>query len=144
MMSTGRRIAAIMAIGLGLLAAAGCAKGPNRLKVSGTVLYKGQPLDQGRIEFEPDDPGAKFFGGAPIEAGAFIIPSSLGLMPGRYKVRVYSSDRVLPPGDGPPPPPGSPGMPTPKERVAAKFNTQTTLTAEVKPDAENVFTFNVE
>src|SRR5436190_2080357 len=97
-----RRLAiSALAAGLSLLLAAGCSKGMNRLKVSGTVLFRGQPLDQGRIEFEPADPGAKFFGGAPIENGAFTVPSTLGLTPGKYKVRVYSTDRILPADQGP-------------------------------------------
>jgi hypothetical protein len=139
-----RLVIPALAAGLGLLLAAGCSKGPGRLKVSGTVLFKGRPLDQGRIEFEPAAPGVTFFGGAPIEAGAFTIPATLGLTPGKYKVRVYSTDRVLPAGSAPPPPPGSPGMPVPTERVAARYNTETTLTADVLPDVDNVFEFKVE
>ncbi len=129
---------------LALLAAGCSSKGPSRLQVSGTVLFRGQPLDQGRIEFEPDGQGAKFLGGVPIKDGAFTVPATFGLTAGKYKVRIYSSDHVLPAGDGPPPPPGSPGMPLPKERVAAKYNTETTLLADVKPDADNVFEFKVE
>jgi hypothetical protein len=123
---------------------AACSKGTDRLKISGTVAYKGQPLDQGRIEFEPAESGVKFSGGVPIENGAFSIPSSFGLTPGKYKVRIYSSDRVLPKGGGPPPPPGSEGMPPPKERIASKYNTETKLTAEVKEAADNVFEFKVD
>ena len=141
----GRRLVlSALAVGLGLLIAGGCSKSSGRLKVSGTVLFHGQPLDQGRIEFEPAEAGVKFSGGVPINEGAFAIPADFGLTPGKYKVRVYSSDRVLPAGGGPPPPPGSPGMPVPKERIAAKYNTETTLFADVKPDTDNVFEFKVE
>src|SRR5580704_2663308 len=104
-MSRGRLL--VPALAASLVLAAGCSKGPGRLKVSGTVSFHGQPLDQGRIEFEPDGPEAKFLGGVPINNGTFTIPAEKGVTAGKYKVRVYSSDHVLPAGDGPPPPPGS-------------------------------------
>jgi hypothetical protein len=124
-----------------LVAGGGCGKGTDRLKVSGTVTYKGRPLDQGRIEFEPTFTGpTAFASGAPIADGAFTIPAGGGLAPGTYRVRIYSSDRVSPKG---PVLPGSEGPP-PKERLAAKYNTETKLTAEVTAAGPNTFAFTVD
>src|SRR6185369_3250309 len=70
--------------------AAGCNRDP-RLAVSGTVNFKGVPLDQGRIEFYP--PGnTGTMSGATIENGRFDIPQNKGLAPNTYEVRIFSYD----------------------------------------------------
>jgi hypothetical protein len=119
---------------------AGCDGGPKRYGVSGVVKWRGQALDQGAITFlaEGPQPGA---GGAVIKDGRYRIPARSGLPAGRYKVTVSSADpRKAPDPDAPPGPAG----PLPKDRVRPKYNAQTVLTAEVRPEGPNTFDFEVD
>lgn len=117
---------------------AGCNSDP-RLGVSGTVNFKGTPLDQGRIEFHP--PGnVGTMSGATIENGRFDIPQNKGLAPNTYEVRIFSYDTR-----GAKAPSGIPGEPGEgfKERIAKKYNLDSKLTADVKP-GNTAFQFSVD
>jgi uncharacterized protein YcfL len=128
---------------LALLVLAGCSSDPmGRQAVSGTVLFKGQPLDQGRIQFVPVEKGPTE-SGAVIENGKYSIKRDNGLVPGAYKVSVWSydqkgakvrSDEL----------PGESGATQYKERIQAKYNVRTTLTTEVKKDGSNTLDFKVD
>jgi hypothetical protein len=128
---------------LGMACVAGCGGDPNaRQAVSGTVLLKGQPLDQGRIYFAPIAKGPSE-GGATIENGKYSIPRDRGLVPGTYRVSIFSYDQKgsKVPGDEIP---GDPGAKQFKERIAAKYNTQSTLKADVTANGSNVFDFTLD
>ncbi len=118
--------AALTALLIGVLV--GCSKeGPGgRLEVSGTVTYKGTPVDNGTIEFVPHQ-GVKTQSGSPITNGRYRIPADRGLMPGDYTVKISSMEPVAVSDE----PGGLPGK-DPKERLPAKYNTKSTLTKEVK------------
>jgi hypothetical protein len=128
--------------GFVVLLAAGCTEPGGLQPVSGTVTFEGKPLDQGAIQFLP-------FGAGPTESGAGIkdgkysIPAANGLSPGRYKVTVFSYDET-----GPKVPreeiPGDPGGMQFKERIPARYNTETTLTAEVVAGQKNEFNFQLD
>jgi hypothetical protein len=122
-------------------ALAGCDGGPKRYGVSGEVKWQGRPLDQGAITFLPADPSLAAGGGAPIKNGRYSIPARHGLLPGRYKVRVTAAD----PSNAPDPnaPPG-PSGPLRKDRVKPRYNDQTVLTADVRPEGPNTFDFEVD
>lgn len=121
-----------------VLLTAGCSNDP-RLAVSGTVTFKGAPLDQGRIEFHPAG-NTGTMSGATIENGSFTIPRDKGLAPNTYDVRIFSYDvrGAKAPSDVP----GEPGEGF-KERIARKYNLDSKLTAEVKPGS-TVFQFSVD
>ena len=64
-------------------------------------------------------------------------------MPGKYKVAISSPDPRS--GQGPPDaPPGERGGYPATERINAKYNSKTELTAEVTADGKNHFDFQVE
>jgi hypothetical protein len=135
-----RTFVGLLCIGLGA-GLAGCAdSGPKRYAVSGEVKWRGQPLDQGAITFLAEDPALGSAGGAMIKDGHYSIPAKQGLLPGRYKVAVTSADPKK--AVDPDAPPGAPG-PVYKDRVQPKYNSQTTLTAEVKAEGANTFNFEV-
>lgn len=75
---------------LGLLA--GCARpdGPSMLTTKGTVTFKGEPIEEGRINFRELDGEMRPYS-APIKNGAFSIESTAGKM----RVEVYAS-RIIP------------------------------------------------
>jgi len=133
--------ALLSAIGL-----TGCGGGDGlpRRAISGTVTLDGRPLDRGRIEFRPIGPGTP--AGASIEQGSFRVPLDQGPVPGRYRVNISSADEPGPSGvakaeeeSGP-----GPGPPGATERLPARYNASSTLIAEVKADAPNVFDYPLD
>jgi hypothetical protein len=122
---------------------AGCGRDPNAPQpVTGMVFFKGEPLDQGAIQFMPVDEGPTESGSG-VENGAFSIPEENGLVPGKYKVAVFSYDKSgakVQSEDIP----GDPGAVQFKERIPAKYNTKTELTAEVASGGENNFEFRID
>lgn len=124
---------------LPVLALLGCGPtGPVRVAVSGTVTFIGRPLEVGTIEFHPVDPTAGEPGGAEVSAGAYTIPASRGLRPGRYVVQVSSA--VAPgPADG-----TAPGaIRLARERIPGRYNAASELTAEVTERGTNRFDFTL-
>lgn len=124
---------------LALLSTSGCqpANPLGRVAVSGNVTLDGTPIDEGTIEFAPH---AGVGSGAKIVNGRYALEEVRGLPPGKYQVRIYSPRLPVraeetPPG-APPGPPGPESSLLGVERVAAKFNTRTTLTAEVPQNSE--------
>jgi len=139
-----RRLAITMVLLLsapGLLLVGGCQRGPDRYEVAGTVLYDGQPLDNGVIYFEPQD-GQGSMDGATITNGAYVIPKDKGLMPGRYKVTIVGGDGSSGSGKAEPESP-RPGFIPGKERIPAEYNTRSNVIKEVKPTNPNTFDFDI-
>ena len=119
------------------LFATGCNRGGgDRCSVDGAVTMAGQPVDGGNIQFAPLAAGQVSASGAVIEAGKYAIPRQSGLVPGKYRVRIYWPVKV---GTQ-----QAPNNPPPKERVPAKFNVSSELTAEVWPGSENTFNFALQ
>ena len=132
------RLALSALTALAIISLAGCGGDTaGRLTVSGTVLFKGEPLDQGSIEFIPH-PGVKTQSGAMITNGHFSIPADKGLEPGMYTVKISSIEAPAPTDQ----PGGLPGK-DPKERIPAKYNVKSTLTQEVKK-GDNKFEFKLD
>jgi hypothetical protein len=122
-----------------------------RQAVSGTVTLSGQPLAQGRIQFEPSSPEAKTPAGGEIKDGAFKIPRDQGPTPGDYRVMITSSAPRTPGVDTSPgaePPPGSkakmPQIGPSPELIPKQYNSKTTLTAKVDAGKTNTFDFPLE
>ena len=129
--------------GLLLLFGSGCGDngGPRNEAVSGTVTWKGQPLDQGTMEFVPAD-GQGVPVGAVIQNGRYQLLRTPGLPPGTYQVRISSRKGSRPPRSNIPD--ADMGDPTVKEQLPPKYNLETQLQAEVKKGGENTFDFHLE
>ena len=123
-----------------LLPLAGCEKATGRKAVSGTVTFKGSPLDTGSIAFLSNTDGMQI-GGAMIKDGKFQMPAEQGLEPGTYKVTISSPKGV---GERTPEQievgASAPG----KEQIPAEYNTKTKLTIEVTSGGPNVFPFAID
>jgi hypothetical protein len=126
---------------LGLLLAVawlGCADpSGGREPVSGEVRFKGQPLDQGTIQFIPIEEQDTTSGGM-ISEGQYTVEKMKGLKPGRYKVVITSGDprEPAPPGELP----GAP-FPVAKERIPPEYNRASKQEVEVKKSGPNKFDF---
>jgi hypothetical protein len=126
-------------LSLGLILTSGCGGPANgRLGISGTVILDGKPLDQGVITFASDDPESPSSGAMVLE-GEFQIPDGKGLRPGEYKVAIDAADE----GGAT----GTPGadytMVIPLSKIPPKYNTETTLKAQVISDGDNDFVFDL-
>jgi hypothetical protein len=131
-----------LALVVGVVLIAGCGDPNARRAVSGTVSFGDRPLDQGSIYFAPIGQGSSE-AGATIENGKYSIPRDVGLVPGTYKVSIFSYDRTGAKVQSEEIP-GDPGATQFKERIPAKYNRETKLTAEVTASGKNVFDFNLD
>jgi hypothetical protein len=116
-----------------------------REAVSGTVKISGEPMKDGRIQFQPTAQGGATAGTAPIVDGKYSIARSEGLVPGKYQVLIFSDpSQTAPaaaqtgmPGDSPPAPPA-------KESIPAKYNAKSKLDAQVTKEGPNTFDFELQ
>lgn len=123
----GVRRAVLVLVAAGLTGALGCGPGGDKLyKVSGKVSYDGQPIKEGRILFRNTGADGKAYS-APITDGAYELMCE----PGKMRVEVIAS-RVIPgkfkKGENGEPEP----IPVAEMYIPAKYNSNSTLTAEVK------------
>ena len=127
------------------VAAIGCGSSDplNRQAVSGTVTLDGQPLDQGTIELVPVGAEHGVVSGGLITNGSFQVPADKGLPPGNYTVRISSAEVSASTGPAQPAGADLDNTEPAKERVPAKYNVQSELTAEVKSGGPNTFTFDL-
>jgi hypothetical protein len=141
----GRCWFALILVAGSLALLAGCSdQAGNRREIAGKVTLKGQPLDQGSIEFTPlepppgGDPETK--SGAEITNGRYEIPREDGLVPGKYLVRITSGTPTPPlaPGELP----GPSGAPS-RERIPAQFNVRSQLERTVTESGPNQFDFDI-
>jgi hypothetical protein len=125
----------------GLLVLVGCqGAGADRQEVKGSVTFKGKPLPQGTIQFDPDPAGADArMAVTSIQAGQYDFPRASGLKPGTYKVIISSSAGAKVKEDEPP---GESTEPS-RERIPPDYNTATKQKVEVKAGGPNQFDFKI-
>jgi hypothetical protein len=135
MQPTTRLVLCSLALLLG--GSSGCSKSSTvqRAAIQGSVTLDGEPLKNGVIEFSPVT--SKLGSGGKITNGRYQLPADKGLPEGEYLVRITSA------GEAPPAQAVAPGMePAPagiaKERIAARFNAETTLKLSVPADASSL------
>ena len=123
----------------------GCAKSTDgRLAISGTVMFKEQPLDEGTIQFYFKDKN-ELANGATIREGKYTIPAQQGLRPGTYRVMISSGEPGPKPSGSEPVAPGSQPARMSKERIPPEYNSQSEknpVLREVKEGQKNEFNFD--
>lgn len=112
----------------------------NLQPVSGSVTLDGQPLDSGTIEFVPTGVSNGLLSGALIANGQYSVPVDKGLPPGKYTVRVFSAGAIANVPSGPP---GSEAPAPARERIPAKYNVNSQLTAEINAGGTTTFNFEL-
>jgi len=131
---------------LAVILVAGCTNSSDgRLEVSGTVTLKGQPIKDGAIvmlePMESQDTAAN----VTVSGGAFKIPNSAGLKPGKYLVRITAGDgktAVNPLDADSPPGPGGSNIIS-KELVPGDWNVNSKQEVTVSKDGPNKFDFSI-
>lgn len=127
-----------------ILLLAGCGSGPKTYSVTGTVTYKGAPVEGADIAFLPvkEDPTVKPAGGATGAGGKFTVKTYFapgdertGATAGMYKITLQKFPPVTGIAD-----PYKPG-PQPKNELPGKYssNLTTPLEREVKASGRNDF-----
>jgi hypothetical protein len=126
----------IVGAGFMSIGCAGATDDLPRLAVSGTVTLGGEPLTQGRIQFEPASAEAKIPAGGEITDGRFAIPRDQGPTPGDYRIMITSSVAKKLEGDNSPgaePAKGAVKKKAPAiELIPKEYNSQTTLKEKVE------------
>jgi hypothetical protein len=126
------RLFVSLTVGLAL-AAAGCDRGAALYPVSGSVTLDGAPLPEGDILLVPADTSIGPEGGQ-IKDGKYNLKAREG------KVQVQISASKIKPGGAK----GAGGEPVAEEYIPAKYNVESTLSAEIKSSGENKFDFALE
>jgi hypothetical protein len=120
----------------------GCSRGHGTASVTGTVLYKSQPVDGATVNFLPqaEQPSAKPAHGTTDSSGRFTLTTYFGpddqpagAMPGEYKVTITKIDEpqgAYDPNKDPPL----------KNHLPLKYSTpqQSPLTASIKPSSNRL------
>lgn len=117
---------------------AGCnsaPEGPAVFPVTGTVTFDGTPITEGRIQFRKTDGDQQAFSGE-IKDGNYSLEAQAGSM----KVEVLAS---RPTGKFDTSNPDEPPQPIGEMYIPAKYNAETSLTAEVKSSGGNVIPFEL-
>ena len=118
---------AVLTVAVSLAALAGCSGG--RAGVSGKVAYDGKPVDGGVIVFVPEGDAAGTKVSGDIVGGEYKLPADRGPKPGKYKVEIIWKQKK------PSAKKTDPDVVTPDQTIQVippKYNTQTTLNADVK------------
>ena len=123
----------------------GCSQSSDELPrepVSGTVTLDGQPLSNGAITFIPETGVGG--GGGTITDGAFSIGREGGLVPGKYKVAIYASEKTAETTK-----PDQVGgtkkeSKVAKELIPTKYNAQTELSAEIQKGGTRDLKFDLQ
>jgi hypothetical protein len=124
-------------------ALSGCGDPPkSRQEITGEVILKGQPVEDGIINFAPLD-GQGSGDGAQIVKGKYGIPKEKGLFPGKYKVTIYAGNGASGQGNASPDPPKDGLKPLPRDRIPPEYNTDSNVVKEVIQGGENKFDFNI-
>ncbi|WP_254510138.1 hypothetical protein [Anatilimnocola floriformis] len=122
----------VLVLMLALAFCTGCAKkGPKFFPVSGTVTLDGQPLPEGTIHFKSTATGG-LPESLPVKDGKFAGKAVEGAC--RVEVTAYRQIPIA----------GEMGGSVQEPLIASRFNSLSTLTAEVKAAGPNAFDFKVE
>ena len=125
---------------LGLLTAViGCGLS-GQVSIKGRVTFDGQPVETGSIVFAPEPGSGSTKVAAPIEGGEYEIGAERGASPGTYRVEINwpkKTGRQVASAD--------PGMmmDETEEAIPQKYNTESTLTRELKA-GENTHDFDLQ
>ncbi|MDY3552129.1 hypothetical protein R5W24_001209 [Gemmata sp. JC717] len=130
--SVAARWAALVVLAVASVGALGCGSGSGLTKVSGKVTYNGEPVKEGRILFRNTGGDQKAYSGA-IADGTYQLECE----PGQMRVEVTAS-RVIPgkfkKGENGEPDP----IPVAEMYIPAKYNSNSTLTAEVSGSSKEI------
>jgi hypothetical protein len=133
----------LLPLSLLLLLIAGCESADGRREISGTVTLKGEPLDDGWIEFLPQNNSTDQLvtkSGATITNGKYVIGREHGLVAGKYRVIISSGEKNTSISDD-----GGTGPKNifSKERIPADYNVESKQVVDVTEEGPNKFDYQI-
>ncbi len=124
-----------------MLVGCGARDGPERVIVSGTVTYQGQPVEEGRIRFLPAKGTKVPVSGAEIVDGKYTADGRGGVPVGTHNIRI-TARRIDPKyaelGDSLPRDLQDVGGPPMQQYLPDKYNVKTELEITIKPGSGRV------
>jgi hypothetical protein len=115
-----------------------------RKAIKGTVKLKGEPVDDGMIDFFPMSGNEETKSGAQIIKGAYKIPAEFGLLPGKYRVSISAGDGRTRANASPDQPPGPTGANiVSKDRIPKEYNIESKQEVDVTEKGPNEFNYDI-
>ncbi|MCL4206743.1 MAG: carboxypeptidase regulatory-like domain-containing protein [Pirellulaceae bacterium] len=127
------RLTAAFFLGLGILSGCSGSSSPPLGQVEGTVTLDGQPVAEARVYFSPVE-GGRTSEALTDSSGRYVLQYSgtdAGAIVGEHVVRITTYEEPISEDDGS----VSGGVP---ERIPDKYNTNSTLTREVKRGKQTI------
>ena len=118
----------------------GCSGDGSRM-LEGTVTLDGEPLSAGSVQFFPAYGTDGVATAGKIDQGRFVIPVEKGMGPGKYRVEIWAALRKT----GKKVSDFATGQPVDEfeQVIPAKYNRESTLTAEITAAGPNRFEFKL-
>lgn len=142
-----RSITGLLTLSLACCSFLGCSEpdSPPRYQVEGHVRVDGAPLQKGLISFTPLAPTAGPKAAGVVTDGKYVIEAHAGPCQGKFLVKIETMPHDIEAlAAGKPPWQAAHQAEPPRPVIAPKYNQQSQLQVEVRPDAENRFDFEVE
>lgn len=114
----------------------GCGRGgPQRVVISGTVTFNGQPLDRGQMRFIPEEGSGMPASGAYISKGEYVANSQGGVPVGQVKVQIecWQPTAGWLQEHGPPGPDARWDVIPKNQIIPEKYNAKTELEITIEP-----------
>ena len=128
----------LAALALATIAGCGAADDLEKAVVSGTITFRGQPIEKGEIRFLPSGDTRGPMSAAPILDGRYEVTGRGGVPLGTHRVEIRAfrpQEGAKPLGDLPGVEPGE----LPKEQyLPAKYNEKTELVATIEPGSGKI------
>lgn len=121
--------------------ALGC--GDGRVRVRGTVLFAGVPLEEGAIAFEPADGRGPTTGGA-VAGGKYDLTGDARAIPGEKVVRIIGTSGTGKLTRVPSPAPAGALVERRVQCIPREYNDRSTLRVTLTAGAENVRNFDLK
>lgn len=133
----GRVLALLAALALAMQT--GCSSAPTGVEVNGQVLVDGAPLEKGSIVLTPQAGTVAPKRAVPIVNGEFKFTPEDLLPPGRFRVEIYAEEELPFALDDPRQFAAQKSPVLPRNPIAAEFNSQSRLVAELTgPDPQTL------
>jgi hypothetical protein len=111
------------------------------MEVTGTVIFKGSPLQDGMIFFHSlEEPGPPY--GSQIVNGTYKVDRAHGLKPGKYLVKITAGDGRTPSTEEAGAPGGTANIVS-ADRIPPDWNVNSKQEVVVKPDEQKKFDFEI-
>ena len=105
----------------------GCGAGKEKIAISGSVTFDGEPVANGEIEFQPNKPGERPAMGT-IVGGKYRISERFGAKPGKYSVSIIARREAKLQGQGNP---YATDAVATQQYIPPQYNVSTTLQVDI-------------